>query len=369
MKILRSAGAAILAVAAVSASPAMSAPYARPNFIIGVWLQPAYKLPDWAARGVNTAFGYETLGGTNSNAYWSSAAAAAGLSYIRTPGASLSADAADPRLLAFLQSDEPDINNTPSSTLASNYALWRQGAPNVPVVLNVSGGNVLLQLTPQATYIDYFHSADWASNDFYPIAGWGRPDWLTWVGTAVDTLRSWTNGKPQLAFVEASADISPNRSMNSGVVSPGEFRSMVWLEVIHGVRGIVYFPQGFNGGFKYDSTPADIVAEMTTVNARLTSIGATLALAANPRSFPVTVVAPLQVGWRSTSTGQTVIVLNPTAQAINGAAVRFGSAFISPVRNGAVSTVLWEGRTVTVAAGAITDNFAPYTAHVYDIPR
>ncbi len=40
------------------------------------FLQPNYKLADWRQRGINTAFGYETGGGTVSNADWSAAAAA-----------------------------------------------------------------------------------------------------------------------------------------------------------------------------------------------------------------------------------------------------------------------------------------------------
>jgi len=354
-------GSAALIGAMLIAAPA--AAYTPPKFIIGVWLQPSYKLSAWAARGVNTAVGYETLGGTVSNADWSTAAAAAGLAYIRVPGASLSADARDPRLLAFLQADEPEINNTPSVTLASNYAAWKQGAPNVPVVLNVSGGNVLLKWTPQTTYIDYLHSADWVANDFYPIAGWGRPDWLTWVGTAVDTLRGWSNGKPQLAFVEATSDISPNRSANSGIVSPAQFRTMAWDAIVHGVRGIVYFPQGFNGGFKYDSTPANIVTEMTTLNSHLTSIAATLGTAANPAATAVTVTAPLEAGWRTTSTGRLVIVLNPTDQTIKGASISLGRT------TAATATVAWEGRRATVNAGVITDSFAPMTAHVYQVTQ
>lgn len=352
---------AILIAFAGLTLPANAQTFLPPRFIIGVWLQPAYNLTTWAGRGVNTAVGYETLGGTNSNSFWSNAAAAAGLAYIREPGANFTADAADPRLIAFLQPDEPEINNIPSSRLAANYALWKREAPRVPVMLNVSGGNVILQLTPQATYIDYFNSADWGSNDFYPIAGWGRPDWLTRGSEAVETLRSWTNGKPQFAFVEASSDISPNQTMNAGVVTPGQFRTMIWNHVINGVRGIVYFPQGFNGGFRYDSTPANIVAEMTTINARLKSIATSLSMQPNPPATPVTVPAPLQVGWRNSSVGWLVIVLNPTAQPVARAAVRITGATTNNAK------VLWENRAVAVNTGTLEDNFAPYTAHVYQI--
>ena len=351
----------------VATSPNTATPvapaFARPKFIIGVWSQPAYKLQAWADRGINTVVAYEPLGGTNSNAFWSAAAVAANLAYIREPGASFAADAADAHLLAFLQPDEPDVHGTSPAVVASTYAAWKKGAKSVPVMTNFSGGNVLLHYTPQTTYIDYLHSTDWVGSDFYPIAGWGRPDWLDHVAQSVDTLRAWSTGKPQLAYIEATSDISPNRSMNSGVVSPGQFRSMVWSAVAHGVKGIIYFPQGFGGGFVYDSTPPEILAEMKTVNAHLTAIAGTLAGTANPAAGAVTVAAPLEAGWRGTGTSRLLIVVNATDQTIKAASIALGRA------TAATATVDWENRKLATSNGVLTDDFAPFTTHVYRVTQ
>jgi len=328
-----------------------------------VWSQPAYKLQTWADRGINTAVAYEELGGTNSNAFWSAAAVAANLAYIRTPGTSITADAADTHLLAFLQPDEPDVHGTSTAVVASTYATWKQGAKSVPVMTNFSGGNVLLHYTPQTTYIDYLHSTDWVGSDFYPIAGWGRPDWLDHVALSVDTLRSWSNGKPQLAYIEATSDISPNRSMNSGIVTPGQFRSMVWSAVAHGVKGIVYFPQGFTGGFVYDSMPAPILAEMKFVNAPLAGIANSLGGTANPAAGAVTVAAPLEAGWRGTGTSRLLVIVNATDQAINGATINLNRT------TAATATVAWENRKLVAANGVLTDDFAPFTTHVYQVTQ
>jgi len=51
------------------ADAAVAAPFTPPKFVIGVWLQPNYKLADWRQRGINTAFGYETLGGDDKGNY------------------------------------------------------------------------------------------------------------------------------------------------------------------------------------------------------------------------------------------------------------------------------------------------------------
>lgn len=348
--------ALITSGAAAAAAPAT---FVAPKFVIGVWSQPSYKLAEWRQRGINTAFGYETLGGTVSNADWSAAVIAQGMAYIRAPGNDLAADARDPHLLAWLQPDEPDVNKLAPSVLSASYAKWKAAGPNVPVVLNFSGGNIVLNLVPKTTYDKYLPSADQYANDFYPVCGWGRLDWLYRVGQAVDTLSKWTGGKPQYAFVEASTDISPNRG--AGALNPDEFHSMVWDAVIHGVRGIVYFPQSFTGGFNYDSAPPAIVSEMTTVNSHLNDIAAQLAGPANPGSAAVSVAAPLEAGWRVSRTGKLIIVSNPTAQARTGVAIRTG------VNAGTVK-VWWENRGLTIGnGGTITDSFAPFAVHVYQI--
>ncbi len=352
----------LLALLASGAAPAATAAaFTPPKFVIGVFLQPNYKLATWAQRGINTAFGYETLGGTVSNADWSTAAAAQGMAYIRVPGNDLAADARDPHLLAWLQPDEPDINKTDPAVLAASYKTWKAAGPNVPVIVNFSGGDIVLNLVPRSTITQYIPSADQFANDFYPISGWGRLDWLYRVGQAVDQLGALSGGKPQYAFIEANTDVSPNPG--AGSLTADEFHSMVWSAVIHGVRGVIYFPQAFNGGFRYDATPPAIVSEMTTVNSHLNDISATLAGPANPSNIAVSVAAPLEAGWRATTTGKLLIVSNPTAQARPGVNVSLGG-------NAGIAKVWWENRRVNVAAGGtMTDDFAPFAVHVYQISQ
>ena len=350
---LMAAGLATLALPAAAFTP--------PKFVIGVWLQPAASLAGWQARGINTGFGYEPQGGSVSNARWSQAAADAGLAYIRHPGDSLAADAADPHLLAWMHDDEPDVAKTPPSVLAADYAAWKAVGPNVPVLVNFSGGNVLFNLTPEATYRDYLKSADWVASDFYPISGWFRADWLDHVGQTIDRLSSWAPGKSQYAFIETNSQPLPDGPPGITGVSPGQFRSMAWSAVIHGARGIVYFPQAFNGGFKYDSTPPEIVTEMTQLNSHLKDISTTLAGPVNPPALAVTVDAPLEAGWRPTVTGRLLIVLNPTNRTLTRANIRLGGTGSS------IGKVQWEGRSVQASGGVLVDDFGPFTAHVYQL--
>ena len=136
---------------------------------------------------------------------------------------------------------------------------------------------------PKETYQAYMKSADWIGNDFYPVTGYNRPDWLWKIGAAVDQLREWSDGKPQFAFIESSPQRPELDAQNTRGVTPDELRGEIWHAVIHGVRGIVYFPQQIGEGFRYDATPQNVALEMARQNKRLAEMQDMLASAMNPK--------------------------------------------------------------------------------------
>ncbi len=131
---------------------------AVPKFVIGVFQQPTSSFDAWKGRGINTVVSYESQGGKVSNDEWSEAAAAKGFYFIRQPSDDLEADAKEPNLLALMHDDEPDIRKppTPADVLARRYADWKKAAPDKPVFLNVSGGQMLGGKTPKTVYDAYF---------------------------------------------------------------------------------------------------------------------------------------------------------------------------------------------------------------------
>jgi hypothetical protein len=342
-------------------------PVARPAFIVGVFQQPTSSFDMWRLRGINTLVGYEGESGSRriSNQDWTEAAAAKGFCYIRQPANDLAADAKDPNLLAWMHADEPDVRKPPTDpkVLADDYAEWKNAGPNVPVFVNFSGGHVLGRKVPKETYLAYLKSADWVGNDFYAVTGYNRPDWLWKVGAAVDELREWSNNKPQFAFIESSAQRLAWTPKEARGVTPGEFRAEVWDAVIHGVKGVVYFPQQIGEGFKYDATPAPVALEMSRQNRRLSELGAVLAREMNPKPYVLKVDEPLEAGWRVGTDGRLyVIVLNFSDKPVDGRRIRIDGG---PV--GRLAKVTWESREVELSGGAITEGFAPYEVRIYDI--
>src|SRR5258705_7831570 len=140
--------------------PATAPP--KPAFIVGVYMQPPDTFDAWRLRGINTLVGYESRGGSVSNDDWCAAAAIKGFHYIRKPAGDPAEDAKDPFLLGWMHDDEPDVKKPPTDpqALQEAYAEWKKTAPNVPVFVNFSGGNVLGGKVPKETYQEYMKAAD-----------------------------------------------------------------------------------------------------------------------------------------------------------------------------------------------------------------
>jgi hypothetical protein len=334
-----------------------------PKFIVGVYMQPPDTFDVWRARGVNTLVGYESRGGSISNKDWSDAAAAKGLFYIRRPPGvvEIGADAQDPNLLAWMHDDEPDVKKPPTDPekLLADYKMWKAMGPNVPVFVNFSGGHVLGGKVGKETYAEYMKAADWFGNDFYPVTGYNRPDWLWKVGAAVDQLREWSGGRPQFAFIETSAQRLSWTPKTTRGVTPDELRALLWHSVIHGANGVVYFPQQIGEGFKYDATPQRVALEMSKQNRRLTELGDVLSGPQNPKEFKAEAASPLEVGWRVAGNKAYVVALNFSDDVAKARPIK--------VTGGAVASALWETRDLPISNWAITDHFGPYDVHLYVI--
>jgi hypothetical protein len=337
---------------------------ARPPFVVGVYMQPPDSFDVWRVRGINTLVGYESRGGAVSSDEWCGEAARRGFYYVRKPAADPAADAKDPFLLGWMHDDEPDVKKPPTdpAALQADYAAWKAAAPQVPVFVNFSGGYVLGGRVPKETYQQYLKAADWVGNDFYPVTGYNRPDWLWKVGAAVDQLRDWSGGKPQFAFIETSAQRLSWTPRNTRGVSVEELRALIWHSVIHGVKGIVYFPQQIGEGFRYDMTPPRVALEMGRQNKRLIELGAVWASEQNPAGVTVRAGAPMEVGWRVVGDKVYVIVLNFSDDTAKDVAIAV-TGVAGPAK------VLWEERAVAMNEGVIVETFGPYDVRVYEVGK
>lgn len=363
----------------------------RPNYFpIGVWQQPTNSFSKWAARGINTVM--EVPEGHNLSA-WSDAAARSGFLMLREPdngarpgdpkavAAARRADLTKYRsnLLAWTLSDEPDFNARPTSEVRAEYKALKAVDPKNPpkVLVNFSGGTVLGTGTrtgdsvPNVRYQRYLEGTDWASNDIYPVTGWGRSDWIDYSrpaadrktpGMAIEKLKQLSGNKPQLAVIETSDQNLAWVPGDHGV-NRDQFRGQLWHSIIHGAKGIMYFPFQFRDRFTFDATPAAVAEEMTIQHARVQRLASVINAPVDPKNLgfvPGSKKAAqlLEVTWRRGRGADYFFVLN-----MSGTKVDLPFDFVGVNGDGVIHG---EGRTLRDdSAGKYRDRFAPWEMHVY----
>lgn len=355
----------VLAIPSLAQQPLPHATLPRPAFIIGVFQQPVSSLETWRTRGINTLVGYEAEKASKniSNHDWTQSAAAKGFYYIKQPSDDPQADATDPNLLAFMHADEPDVKEPPSDPqiLQQQYVEWKKFGPNLPIFINFSGGNVLGGKISKDTYQAYIQSADWIANDLYPVTGYNRPDWLWKLGAAVDRLRGWSQDKPQFALIECSSQKLAWTPKNTRGVTADEFRAEIWHAVIHGVKGVIYFPQQFGSDFRYDAVPEKVSLEMSLQNRHLAEVAPILASPMNPHlDQKPHANSPIEIGWRISENTLYIIALNFSDDIAKAQAIHLG---VHPTQ----VKSLWETQSPDVKNQEITDDFQPYQVRIYQI--
>ena len=361
-------------------------------FPIGVFGLHLGEFEKWRDRGVNAAvFAVDWFepGNTLKGAVqeWDRTAKAAGMRTIRPPLPDPKDDVGNTTLLAWMQMDEPQTTGAGLKNLApsvSNYQTWKAIDPTRPVFLNFAGPDVLVAIEgPKpdwcqestggcalvSNHLDYINKAlDWVANDIYPSAGYlpdkSRRNDVAYVGDPIDKIREWTD-KPQLCFIETSFQ----RYVPDSTRGPtkDEVRAQIWVGIIHGVRGFIYFPAvvPYDGvGATSDGTPADVAAELIVQNKLVTQLAPVLQGDINPSSLGATVAAPLQAGWRDAPTGRYFFVVNTKGSTLTNASVTFTGAGAATS-----ATVLNESRSLPLSNGKLTDTFGPFAVHVYVVAK
>jgi hypothetical protein len=200
----------------------------------------------------------------------------------------------------------------------------------------------------------------------YPVSGLDRPDgenYLWYVGKGVERLVKWTGGrKPVWNCIETA------RIGNEKKATPEQVRSEVWMSLIHGSRGLIYFVHEFVPKFNEHALLDDpaMLKGVTRINREIRDLSPVLnsptirngfgVKSGNP-SVPVRGMMKrhggstylFTVGMRNDSTDATF--------ALNGS-----------TRSARVE-VLGEGRTISMINGEIHDAFKPYDVHLYRLRR
>jgi len=347
-------------------------------FPIGVWLQNPTNAAQYRAAGINTYVGLwqgpttRQLDELQANdlrviCFQNEVA-------LQHPAAS--------NIIAWMHNDEPDNSTTRGARLGfgtpisprqiiADYGSFKKTDPSRPVFLNLGQGVAWdgwygrgRRNNFPEDYPEYLKGCDIASFNIYPrnhgsveVAG---NLWL--VADGVTRLRKWSHeAKPVWNCIETTRIDNAGRKP-----TPHEVRAQIWMSLIHGSCGIIYFVHQFEPNFVEAAllTDPEMRAAVTTFNQEITALAPALNSPSISNAVTVEVSNPA-------APIATMVKLTSEATYLFAAAMRPGTNTVnfklktSPT--GKTVEVIGENRTIPLREGGFSDRFGPWEVHLYHV--
>jgi hypothetical protein len=350
-------------------------PLSSGEFPIAVWLQEPSLAKRYAAAGINLYVGL-WQGPTDQQL---SDLKAAGMPVICEQNAIGLQHLSDPTIVGWMQIDEPDNAQpipgqpnsygpcVPPSSLLDRYNAMRTADPTRPVYLGLGQGVANDDWygrgngTSLDDYKTYVKGGDILSYDVYPMAGLHDVNKLWFVAKGLDRFKGWSNGTKTMWEAIECTDIG-----GEGGPTPDQVRSEIWMVLVHGATGIVYFVHQFKPT-EDDNELLDnptMLAAVTSINQELHQLSPVLL---SPTVTDGATVkssndqAPIDILVKHHN--DSIYIL--AAGMRNGAAT--GTFIVKGVPLSATADVIGEGRSIPVHDSQFTDNFTAYGTHTYRI--
>lgn len=352
-----------------------------PNFFpLGVWLQHPNNAPRYQAAGFNT---YVSLwrGPTETQL---TALQSTGMRIVCAQNSIALNHPNRTNIIAWMHEDEPDNSRqrgarlgfgTPTTPeqLAAEYQRMKTADPTRPVLLNLGQGVAWENWYGRGTrnrhpedYPRYLESCDLASFDIYPV-NHPSPEIagnLWYVPHGVEQLRRWTGDtKPVWNLIECTTIDLPGRKP-----TPAEVRAQVWMSLIHGSRGIIYFVHQFQPVFREAALLDDpeMLATVSNLNQQITTFAPVLnsptitnlitVKSKNP-ALPIATMTKQYAG----ETYLFAVAMRPLEGEV--------TFHLPEVAAGTKIEVLGENRSLTITNGSFGDHFKPWDVHLYQFPH
>jgi hypothetical protein len=354
----------------------VTSPLSDANFFpLAVWLQNPNNAAKYKAAGINT---YVALwrGPTDEQL---ATLKSHGLYAICSQNTAGLAHKDDPTIIAWMHNDEPDnaqrIRGEKGygppilpSKIIEDYNKRKAADPSRPVLLNLGQGvawdNYIgrgVRRNHPEDYPEYVQGCDIASFDIYPachdhadIAGklWYVPD-------GVARLKKWAGPERRVwNCIECTHISNPNAK-----ATPHQVKAEVWMSLIRGSQGIIYFVHQFKPTFIEAGLLADseMLAGITAINKQIQELAPVLN-------------SPTITGAVTVETSSPEVPVETLVKRAGGhlyifaAAMRPGkttATFTLAEPTGANLEVLGENRTLPIHNGKSTDTFQPWDVHLY----
>lgn len=255
--------------------------------------------------------------------------------------------------------------------IEADYREIQQRDASRPVLLNLGQGVAFDQWIGRGVrtnhpedYPEYVKGCDIVSFDIYPVvhdreAVAGK---LEFVAQGVARLRRWTRDEKIVWNCIECSRISNTR------VKPTveQIRAEVWMSLIHGSRGLIYFVHQFEPDFKEASLldDAELLPGVTAINRQI-------------RELAPVLNSPTVDGVVKVTSSASAVPIAALCKQLDGATYVFAVCMRNePARatiellhaqSNAAVRVLGENRSVRLRDGRFEDEFAPYAVHLYSV--
>jgi hypothetical protein len=286
----------------------------------------------------------------------------------------------DPTIIGWMHGDEPDNAQSlgqgkgygppilPKKITADYYKI-QQADPTRPVLLNLGQGVAWdgwhgrgVRTNHPEDYPEYVKGCDIASFDIYPAVH-SKPEVagnLWFVAKGVERLTKWTGGKKVVwNCIECTRINNPEKK-----ATPQQVKCEVWMSIIHGSMGLIYFVHEFKPRFNESAllSDAEMLSAVTAINRQITELAPVLnspaiedaaTVSSSNKAVPIAIMVKkhdgatylFAVGMRGDKTTATFTLRH--AESIKS------------------MEVIGENRTIAVNDGVFKDDFEAWDVHLY----
>jgi hypothetical protein len=351
-------------------------PHSADFFPIAVWLQNPRNAEKYKQAGINTYVGL-WRGPTDEQL---AELKNVGMKVICRQNRTALKHVDDPTIIGWMHGDEPDNAQSLGQgkgygppilprKIIDDYGNIRAKDPTRPVLLNLGQGVAWdgyygrgVRTNHPEDYAEYVKGCDIASFDIYPVVHERQQiaGKLWYVANGVERLVNWTDDKkPVWNCIECTRISNPNTK-----ATPHQVKCEVWMSLIHGSMGLIYFVHEWQPRFNESALLSDpeMISAVTAINHQITELAPVLnsptiekaaSVTSSNEAVPVAIMSKKHNG---------VTYLFAVAMRVDKTTATF------TLRNaGSIKTVevIGENRTIPVKDGVFKDSFETWDVHLY----
>ena len=290
----------------------------------------------------------------------------------------------DPIIAGWMHGDEPDNTQliidpktgkrsyggpVPPQSVVDDYKALIKADSTRPVLLNLGQGVANDEWHGRGRgahkddYLTYVKGCDIVSFDVYPVVGIRKPDgenYLWYVPKGVDRLVRWSKGQKIVwNCIECTRISSENKK-----ATPHQVKAEVWMSLIHGSMGIIYFVHEWKPKFNEHALLNDpeMLGAVTEINRQIHQLAPVL----NSPTVKNGVVV---------ESSREDVPIDAIVKHYDGAIYIFAVGMRNAPATGAFQLpnsskagnvkVIGESRSIPMNDGRFTDDFGAYDVHLY----